>query len=438
MHTRTRILLLIVSGIGACTAPLRASAQPALSGEATLVNAPGPRAVAAGGASVVFGPEALDVTLQPALLAHARTFELGLAIERDRFPLRDAELWSVAVRLPLQTLDPHLPGLAVVHRRLRAVAAAEGSLLGVERRLELDYATDATTLAAGWSLGAPAHSRAGWGGSLGGALHVLESGGSLRAASFGSTGDTTLTVTPGLEDLLFAGSIGAIGRWSVPVGTTGSVQLRAGAVWRRAGEESDALATTLRLTNLDPASLALLGIDGSRLAGPLMASELAFGTGVRVRRAPVEFTLQGEVVRGVHAGAVEREFWRWGGSVRLFDVVELRGGGVDDLRLDDLVGGVGVELPLRARWRLGIDLAFEPTRFPAADLDDTVVWGLRLTGPLPTGSDEDRPDESLEDVLDGIDAWLDGEASPDDGADDGADDGPGDGADDGPGDGAHP
>lgn len=409
MALRLHILLPLLLGIAAVAhgVPRSAAAQPALTGESTLVNAAGPHAVALGGATTVFTAEVFDLALQPAGLGDADRFELGFASEHDRFPVRDTTLWSLGVLVPLQSLDRSLPGIAVVHRRLRADASLEATVLGLERRIELDYATDVTTLAAGWSLGADPRTREGRGGSLGVALHVVESGGVLRSTSITVLGDTTVTVAKGLDDLLFAVSVGAVGRWSVPVGASGSLQTRGGAVWRRAGEESDALSARLQLTNVGDGALDLLRFDETVVTHPIMASEVAFGVGLRWHTPSWTVTVQAELAEGVYPGAPEGTSQRWGTEVRLFDRIALRGGGVNDFRLRDLVAGVGVEWPLVAQWRLGADLAFEPARHPDTEVGDAMVWGVRLTGPLPHRSRTGPPEESLDELLDELDDWLD-------------------------------
>ena len=403
--------LSIVLALGQALGADAVRAQPALTGETTLVNASGPRAVAAGGASTAFPSQVFDVGLQPATLGDARAFEVGFAREHDRFPLAGSSLWTLGAQIPLQQLDRHLPSVAVLVRRLRANAAAQATVHGVERRLELAYATDVTTLAAGWSWGDPSEERSGSGLSVGGALHVVESGGEVRTTTFdmgfGAGGDTTTVVVAGLDDLLFAGSLGVIGHWSTARGHASTLQLRSGAVLRRAGEESDALSARVRLTNIGRLALERSGFDERTITRPVMASEFAVGAGVRWTAPRWRWMLQGEVAQGVYAGAPESAVWRWGTEVELFDRLSLRGGGVDDLRLRDLVAGIGVEVPLYAKWRLGFDLTFEPERFADAALGRATIWGLRLGGPLPQGGMGPDAEDSIEDLLDAIDEGLD-------------------------------
>jgi hypothetical protein len=401
----------LLTGACALTSAAAAFAQPALTGEAVLVNAAGPHAVAHGGASTAFGGDLFDVALQPAVLGEWQSFEIGFAAERERFALENPELWSFGVVVPLHQLRRSLPSVSVHHRRLRASTALEFTSFGQTRRFELDYATGSTALAAGWRMGADPRSTRGTGGAIGTVLHVVESGGELRTTQAGTVGDTTRTVVPGLDDLLFAATIGAMGWWSRPAGDGSSLQIRAGAVWRRAGEESDAFSATLRLTNLGGAALDALGFDPASIERPVMASEVAAGAGLRWNAPQARLTVQADVAQPVHAGSRAPAAWRWGAELRLLDVLHLRAGGADDLRLRDLVGGIGVELPLPSGWHVGLDLAFEPSRFEEVNQDAAMVWGVRIGGPLPRGRDPEERD-GLDDLLDEIDRWLD-ETPPD-------------------------
>ena len=379
MHSiRTPLGVLIVLW----TAMTDVAAQPSVTADRTVVLPAAGASSARGGANTTFGSSVFDAIDQPALGAWHGSIgaEVSWQFERD---VDDTVPWAVGVILPLGDASPALPTFSVAHRHLRRDTVTLGPSGPLAATANVDVEHDLTSLALAWDLGSR------W--AVGAALHTVSKPGFRRLAFSVATFDTVITA----DDLLFAGSIGAVHRVSPrPLGA-GRLEWRTGAALRRWGEDVDLGRTAFR------------GRDLPWVRRSALAAEVAVGTGLQwaTRRVSVEGIA--DVAWPIHDGAPAGPRFAGGVELAWADALYVRAGVRDDHVDTALTLGAGLRTSLPGGLALGVHVAREPSRAPQLQPDDATVLHVRLEFPLPGAPDDEEGTlEDLFDDLDRLDDWI--------------------------------
>jgi len=356
------------------------AARMSVSGESTVDLPASAAAAARAGVVMVFGEGSFDALDQPAAIAAATAARIDAAWAPDRYPSDGGLPWAFGVVVPVGDLGSNLPRIAISHRRTRAEDQVVFERLP---RLSLDTDHDLTTVGVGQSF---------FGGRLrlGTALHAVSKSGP-ETWTFSNALVDSSWVTPGYDDVLFAGSVGAIVRMRAREWVGGALELGFGVAWRRVGEEID-------LTPVEFGSDA--GTKVEFVPRPAMGEATAVGLGLSWARGPVALDLAGDLTfprdgETRIAAALETRFR---------DVLALRCGVRDDEVGTDLTFGAGLRSPAWGAIRATLDVAYEPTRYPELDASDAFVVGIGLIVDLDGPGDDDLDD--VFDDLDAIDDWL--------------------------------